>query len=364
MNILHIAGKEIKISFRDRRTFIFMLAFPIVFMLIFTAALSNAFDSEVTVGNIKVVYTDQSNGPLSHDFTEFMKAAKKEHVYFQKADTEAKGKNEVRENQADAFVTVKNTGFQVFTNDRSGINGTIVQGMLTAFTNQYKAGAAAYKAHKAPSAGQIKSDYMKQTSLHKAKEPKAKDFYAISMTTMIGLYASIFASSLFRGERIRHTADRLIAAPLRKSDIFLGKMLGILAVNVLTILAVVAFSKFILKANWGSHMGLVLLILVSEILLAVSFGLSLSYLTRKPESARLITVIIVQVMSIIGGAYYKYEGGGISALSPLSWINKAINNIIYANDVSAAWPALGLNTALAVLFLLIAAFTFQRREGL
>ena len=35
-------------------------------------------------------------------------------------------------------------------------------------------------------------------------------------------------------------------------------MLGILAVNVLTILAVVAFSKFILKANWGSHLGLVL----------------------------------------------------------------------------------------------------------
>ena len=111
MNILHIAAKEIKISFRDRRTFIFMLAFPIVFMLIFTAALSNAFDSEVTVGNIKVVYTDQSNGPLSHDFTEFMKAAKRA-CLFSKADTEAKGKNEVRENQADAFVTVKTPVFK------------------------------------------------------------------------------------------------------------------------------------------------------------------------------------------------------------------------------------------------------------
>ena len=106
MNILHIAGKEIKISFRDRRTFIFMLAFPIVFMLIFTAALSNAFDSEVTVGNIKVVYTDQSNGPLSHDFTEFMKAAKKSMSIF-KSGHGGKRQNEVRENQADAFVTVK-----------------------------------------------------------------------------------------------------------------------------------------------------------------------------------------------------------------------------------------------------------------
>ena len=138
-------------------------------------------------------------------------------------------------------------------------------------------------------------------------------------------------------------------------------MLGILAVNVLTILAVVAFSKFILKANWGSHLGLVLLILVSEILL-VSFGLSLSYLTRKPESARLITVIIVQVMSIIGGAYYKYEGGGISVLSPLSWINKAINNIIYASDVSAACTR--FKYSIGGTLLLIAAFTFQRREGL
>lgn len=92
MNILHIAGKEIKISFRDRRTFIFMLAFPIVFMLIFTAALSNAFDSEVTVGNIKVVYTDQSNGPLSHYFTEFMKAAKKSMFIFKKRTRRQKAK--------------------------------------------------------------------------------------------------------------------------------------------------------------------------------------------------------------------------------------------------------------------------------
>ena len=67
---------------------------------------------------------------------------------------------------------------------------------------------------------------------------------------------------------------------------------------------------------------------------------------------------------VSGGAYYKYEDGGISVLSPLTWINKAINKIIYANDVSAAWPAIGLNTALAALFLLIAAVTFQRREGL
>ncbi|MBY8911377.1 ABC transporter permease [Bacillus sp. YC2] len=364
MNILHIASKEIKVSFRDKRTFIFMLAFPIVFMLIFTAALSNAFDSEVTVGKIEVLYTDQANTPISQYFTAFIKEARKENVYFKKADTEAAGKTDVKENHADAYVSVENNGFTVYTNDRSGINGTIVEGMLTAVTNQYKAGAAAVKAHAAPADGQVKNDYIQQTSLNKAKEPKAKDFYAISMTTMIALYAAIFASTLFRGERIRHTADRLFAAPVRRSDIFLGKTLGILVSNFLTILVVVAFSKFILKANWGSHIGIVLLILATEVLLAVSFGLSLSYMTKKPESARVITVIIVQVMAIIGGAYYKYDGGGISALSPLTWINRAINKIIYTNDLSAAWPALGLNLTLAALFLLIAVITFQRREGI
>ena len=66
------------------------------------------------------------------------------------------------------------------------------------------------------------------------------------MTTMIALYAAMGASSLIRGERIRKTGDRLIAA-ISKAEIFIGKVLGSLVANALCILLVMLFSKFVFK---------------------------------------------------------------------------------------------------------------------
>ena len=58
------------------------------------------------------------------------------------------------------------------------------------------------------------------------------------------------ASFLIRGERIRKTGDRLIAAPISKAEIFIGKVLGSLVANALCILLVMLFSKFVFQANW------------------------------------------------------------------------------------------------------------------
>ena len=50
-----------------------------------------------------------------------------------------------------------------------------------------------------------------------------KDYYAVAMTTLIALYSALSASYLIRGERLRKTADRLIAAPVHKGEIFAGR---------------------------------------------------------------------------------------------------------------------------------------------
>ena len=62
MNILNMALKEIKTDFRDVRTLIFLLAFPVVLMLILGTALSSAFNSTPDVDDVHIVYQDTSNG--------------------------------------------------------------------------------------------------------------------------------------------------------------------------------------------------------------------------------------------------------------------------------------------------------------
>ncbi len=87
------------------------------------------------------------------------------------------------------------------------------------------------------------------------------------------------------------------------------------------------------QANWGDHLGVVLLILLTEVLLATSFGLGIGYITKTGEASRAIILVIVQLASIFGGAYFVVEENFVTNLSPLTWANTAVMKIIYANDV-------------------------------
>jgi ABC-2 type transport system permease protein len=373
LNVLSIAWKEIKLSLRDKRTFIFMLAFPIVLMLILGSALSNAFNSKIQLDDIYVLYKTTANSQLSDSFQNFAKQTGKTGVHFKRVSGTVDGKNEVKENNYTAYVEVSDKGIQLYGSSRNSIEESIVQGMLTAFADKYNmvtavASVDATKLSTVMTSGS-EHDFIKESSLQSKKQPGSMDYYAIAMSTMIALYGAIYASSLIREERVRNTALRLVAAPIRKSEIFLGKIIGCLTVNAACLLAVVAFSHFVYKANWGNHIGIVLLVLLSEVFFAVSFGLGISYIAKTGEASRMMIMIVIQLSSFFGGAYFKINNptgilNYVTNLSPLTWANQAITKIIYANDIGAALTPITLNLGISILFLGFAIISFQKREGL
>lgn len=373
MNTLTIALKEIKQTFRNVRTFVFMLAFPIVLMLILGTAFSNVFDSKVSVGDIHVLYKNTAGPELNSYFQSFAKQAGKSGVHFKLASGNIDGKKEVKENNYTAYVEISDIGMKLYGSDRNSIEESIVQGMLASFANKYNVAAAvagvdASKVSTAMTSG-TGHGFIKERSLQAAKQPGSMDYYAMAMTTMIALYGAVYASTLIRGERVRNTALRLAAAPVKKGEIFLGKILGCLVMNALCLLVVVGFSHYAFKANWGDHVGIVLLVLLTEVFLAVSFGLGISYMAKTGEAARMIVMLVIQLSSFFGGAYFKIENPKgimhvITQLSPLSWMNNAITKIIYANDLTAAIPTISLNLGISALFLGIAIISLNRREGL
>ncbi|MFB7303057.1 ABC transporter permease [Heyndrickxia sporothermodurans] len=373
MNIINIAWKEIKSDFRDIRTLVFLLAFPIVLMLILGTALSNTFSTSIQIDDMNVLYKDQANGELSQYFTRFVDEAKQSGIHFKKALENESGKKAVKQNKYDGYLEVNQKGIQLYLNERNSIEGSILQGMLTSFVDKYNVAQEVVKI--APDQmGTVFStekhhDYIKNTSLLPEKAPGSMDYYAIVMTTMIALYGAMSASSLISGERARKTGDRLIVSPVRKSEIFIGKVAGSIVLNMVCILIVVLFSKILFNANWGDHYGILFLVLLTEVIFAVSLGLGLSYVTKSTASTRVILMLVIQLASFFGGAYFKIENPEgffkfITELSPLTWINRAVTKIIYANDLSAAIPAISLNIGIAILFLLISVISMRRREGL
>lgn len=160
----------------------------------------------------------------------------------------------MKQNKYAAYVELNKDGAKTYGSDKSSIEGSIVEGMLITFVDKYNVAAEVAKVDPSKVSAVISNgnhnDYIKETSLQAANKPGSMDYYAVVMTTMIALYAAMGASFLIRGERIRKTGDRLIAAPISKAEIFIGKVLGSLVANALCILLVMLFSKFVFQANW------------------------------------------------------------------------------------------------------------------
>jgi ABC-2 type transport system permease protein len=371
MNIINIALNEIKRDFRDIRTLVFMLAFPIVLMLVLGTALSNTFSDHIQVDDITVLYKNTSQGELSQALPTFFKAADKSGIHFKKASPSVDGKNEVKQNSYAGYVEIKQDGIELYLNEKNSIEGSILQGMLSSFVDKYNIASEVVKVapEKVATVFSHQDDFIKESSLVPDREPSSMDYYAIVMTTMIALYGAMSASTLINGERVRKTADRLIASPVRKSEIFIGKVFGSIVINAACLALVILFSRFVFKAYWGSHPWMIAFVLLTEVLFAVSLGIGLSYITKSNAGPRMMVLLFVQLSSFFGGAYFKIENPQgifkfITELSPLTWMNTALTKVIYANNLWSAAPAIAINIGGSILFLLIAVISLQRREGL
>lgn len=218
MNVLNIALLQLKISIRDKRTIIFMLAFPIVMMLVLGSALSNAFDNQVKIDKMKVLYKETDNTSIAPYFEQFTKAAKKENIHFYKASDTTDGKKAVRQNHYDAYVEVSTKGMNFYGSERNSIESSIVQGMLTAFADKYNLVSQVAKVKpdqtQAVLASGTSHDYVKETSLNAKKAPGSMDYYAVAVTTMIALYGAIGATFLLRG---KEPEIQQCALPLHRS---------------------------------------------------------------------------------------------------------------------------------------------------
>ncbi|WP_409177104.1 ABC transporter permease [Brevibacillus fortis] len=373
MNIWNIAVKEIKSSLREKRTFMFMLALPIILMLILGSALSNAFDDSRTVGDMRLLYkSNGTNAQMSTAWNSFIKALGDKGVEVAQVSSGMDGQEEVRSDRYTGYAVVSDAGIEFYGSSKNAIGSNILAGMLTVFADRYSLASAAYQIDPESASAIVKGtgqrdDFIHETTLHANKKPGAIDYYAIAMTTMVALYSMFSASYLFTGERTNKTSTRLMAAPVSKGAIFTGKMIGSTFVNLFFVLVVFLVSKFVFQADWGNHYGMIILVLLTEVLLAVSLGLGISFLF-KGEGVRSINNIFTQVASFVGGAYFPVDQSAglfslLSKFSPLHWVNTGLMQIIYTDNPRGAWFAIAMNVSIATAFIIISVFTMRRREG-
>lgn len=370
-NILRIALRELK-TLRDVKMLVFMIATPVVLILILGTTLTNAFNGSIAVGKIRVLYTNHSHeSSLMKDWEKFAEQSAHSGIEFVKASETMDAKLEVENNHYVGYVELTDSGLHYYGNSRNSVENVIAQSALASFADSYKL-ANGLEGLDTEQAAAIMSGsggkYVQETSLNAARQPSAMDYYAIAMITLIIMYGSLTAAQLIDGERKRNTSVRLLVSPITKGEIFAGKIMGNLLQNVVYVTIVVLICKYMFNIYWGDRLGLVLFVLFTQVVFSLSLGLGFSYMIKGNASSSIL-MMIIQVGAFIGGSYFPLQDvtgilRTITRYSPLEWTNEALLQIIYADNGSAAVSATLLNLGFSMLLLIAAVMIMRRREGL
>lgn len=355
-----------------------MVLFPIVLIIILGAAFSGQFNSTIKLGDMKILYTEAAgadNHYLTGAFKSFREGLTKYYgLVFEKTDDVNAGMESMKGFEYSGYVYVSDDSKEIklYNNKRyGGYQSIILESALNSFIQTY--GAMETIAVNKPSALSTPQmnqhgDYVSLKSLNQKRQAGSLDYYAITMMTMILLYASLTGFWSVREDMEQMTAGRILCAPVKRVEFLTGKVLGCIMVTLVQGLAVVLFSKFILKAYWGEDPAGIMLLLASYSIMSVSLGVGLAYLFRNGDAASGILNTVIPVMVFLGGGYVPLDVMGSSIapfanISPVKWANSALFKMIFNGDYSQLATSVLINLSIAAVFIMISALFSRKGTG-
>lgn len=154
-------------------------------------------------------------------------------------------------------------------------------------------------------------------------------------------------------ERQAGTLPRLLASPISRASILIGKALAAVVAGTAALVGLMIASRFIMGANWGHPVGAVLLA-VSAVLAATGIMSMVGGLSRTPEQAGNLQAIVAVSMAMLGGSFGMTVPaadtlwGRLALATPNRWFLSGIDDLA-TSGVSAALPAIGALLAMAVV---------------
>jgi ABC-2 type transport system permease protein len=373
MNIISIIIKEVKQSFRDRKSMAMMILFPIALIVVISAAFSSSFSSSIDIGTPKVLYSIEGSGSTSDNFrTSFIEKGKDFKIEFTKMKDINSAKKKLISKEYDAIVQMKsNNEIEFYKSNGESLKAGVVESILSTYVQEFNVIMGISKVNPkiiGSLLGDIKNDYSTITSVNKSSQPSSLDYYTIAEIALIIMYAGMGGLYGIASEKNSKTRDRILISPVRKYEFLLGKTIGGVAGTILQIAIVILFSKYILHANWGNDIFTVLLIFISQIIMAISIGVGLGFIFKNENVANGIINFMIPVMVFLGGSYMPVDGFGsktfqvITYLSPVRWVNRSIFDVIYNSNYSKVPFAIMINLGIAVIFLSISSLFFRKEN--
>lgn len=353
--MLSVILNEIRSCFRSGSTIFFSILFPSLCTFFLGTLLERVDVADSTVGELNVAYCVEDGGQAADAFEEFILSLDKEEVI--NAEKITAGELENAAEKYSAAVYLNGSEITIYNGTNAVQNRTV-----KALIDGYNQTAAAYMSvaevnPQALSGIQLSEDgYVQPHDFGRTRT--MMDYYAVSMTVVIIFFGSCIAgASAYSDEHVNNTVSRLTAAPISKTAVYFGKILGHLPLVLVQVGTVMVVSTLFFGAHYCDTLGgnlLLFAMFVCSSLALLSLGILLNLLLPKMQPWAVLMPLI-WVMLFFSGTFHK-DGAieGVSDYFPsriilnasfdltiFSRSGKAVSVIIWSLGIFALFIVLG-----------------------
>ena len=338
MRTLAIAKKVMKELFRDKRTLAMMFVAPVFIMW-----LMNLMFSASTAVNIKLATQDLPTSLVT-------KMGDLDHVSVQTYNDLDQAKKDLADEKVDAVASYKNGEYQVdYANTDASKTSMTRQVLRTSIASE---GSNQLMARVKQALPQLKLE---------AKAPEIKESYRYGdkntsfFTSMIPVligFVVFFFVFLISGmallkERTSGTLERLLATPVKRSEIVYGYMLSYGLIAILQTAVVVLAAIWLLDVEVVGNLFNVIIVNVVLALVALAFGVLLSTLAKSEfQMMQFIPLVIMPQLFFSGIIPLSSMGGWAQTVGkflPLTYSGDAMSQIIlYGRSIGDVLSNIGV----------------------
>ncbi len=338
MRTLAIAKKVMKELFRDKRTLALMFVAPVFIMW-----LMNLMFSASTAVNVKLATQDLPTSLVT-------KMDDLDHVSVQTYNDLDQAKKDLADEKVDAVISYKNGDYQVdYANTDASKTSLTRQVLRTSIASEGSNQLMARVKQALP-----------QLNL-KAKAPEIKESYQYGdkntsfFTSMIPVligFVVFFFVFLISGmallkERTSGTLERLLATPVKRSEIVYGYMLSYGLIAILQTAVVVLAAIWLLDVEVVGNLFHVIIVNVVLALVALAFGILLSTLAKSEfQMMQFIPLVIMPQLffsEIIPLSSMGDWAQTVGKFLPLTYSGDAMSQIIlYGRGIGDVLPNIGV----------------------
>ena len=345
MRTIAIAKKVIKELLRDKRTLAMMFVAPVFIMW-----LMNLMFSASTTVNVKLATQDLPTGLVT-------KMDELDHVDIETYQDLYQAKEALANEKVDAVISYKDGEYQVdYANTDASKTSMIRQVLRTSIVNE---GTNQLLSRVKQALPQLKLD---------AKAPEIKEsyqygdkntgFFARMIPILIGFVVFFFvfliSGMALLKERTSGTLDRLLATPVKRSEIVYGYMLSYGIIAIFQTAVVVLAAIWLLDVEVVGSILNVIIVNVVLALVALAFGILLSTLAKSEfQMMQFIPLVIMPQLFFSGIIPLSSMGEWaptVGKFLPLTYSGDAISQIIlYGHNLGDILSNLGV----LMIFLII-----------